>query len=103
MKSLRLALIGALAVARTAYAQQPPDVVVSDHYSNTAMGTGALLSVTPSSTTILGSGNTAAGAGALSSNTTGFYNTASGAAALKANTRDRKSTRLNSSHGYISY
>src|SRR5438270_568672 len=86
MKSLRLALIGALPVARMAYAQQPPDVVVSDHYSNTAMGTGALLSVTPSSTTILGSGNTAAGAGALSSNTTGFYNTASGAAALKTNT-----------------
>jgi len=38
-----------LAVAGTAYAQQPPDVVQSDSNWNTAMGTAALESVTPNS------------------------------------------------------
>ena len=47
MKTLYQSLIltlGALALAGSAYGQQPPDVVNSDKYYNTAMGTGALMS-----------------------------------------------------------
>jgi hypothetical protein len=40
-----LALIIALALAGTAYGQQPPDVVNSDGNNNTAMGSYALLSL----------------------------------------------------------
>jgi hypothetical protein len=42
-----LSLIGALVVAGSAYGQQPPDVVTSDASFNTAMGTDALLHLTP--------------------------------------------------------
>jgi Chaperone of endosialidase len=72
----------------TAMAQQPPDVVSSDTAANTAMGTGALRSLTPDLTgqTSAGVSNTASGYFALYSNTTGYGNTASGASALSFNT-----------------
>ena len=84
-----LVLITALvAIAQSAHAQQPPDVVVSDGFENTAMGSMALFSLTYNSVPppFLGVGNTASGYWALSSNTTGNYNTASGATALNRNT-----------------
>jgi len=65
-----------LAIAETAYATQPPDVVTSDANNNTAMGSNALLSLTA------GTDNTASGAQALEANTTGGQNTAFGANAL---------------------
>ena len=76
-----------LTAAGSASATQPPDVVQSDSFDNTAMGSDALLSVTPS----LGSGtdNTAAGFDALNSNSTGYFNTAVGSTSLLHNTRDR--------------
>jgi Chaperone of endosialidase len=74
-----LFMIAALAVAGSAYATQPPDVVVSDANANTAMGTNALLFLTT------GSQNTAAGEDALLANTTGYGNTALGSLALQAN------------------
>jgi hypothetical protein len=69
-----------LAVAGTSYAQQPPDVVVSDGNGNTAMGTGALLG-----TNSLTFDNTAAGVDALfsgSGSMAGGGNTAIGSHAL---------------------
>jgi hypothetical protein len=62
------------------YAQQPPDVVMSDANDNTAMGTDALLHNS------LGAYNTAAGYDVLLSNTTGYDNTAVGDLALASNT-----------------
>jgi len=98
MKTLyqsHLILIGALAVAGAAYGQQPPDVVNSDAYFNTAMGTNALFSLTPSSCSTsppVGCSNTASGYEALYSNTTGYYNTASGYQALYSNTTGNQNT-----------
>lgn len=69
--------------AHAASAKQPPDVVSSDTFENTAMGTDALLSLTPG-----GGGadqNTAAGYQALYADTTGNDNTAVGTYALNAN------------------
>jgi hypothetical protein len=78
-KTASLVMIAALAGVGSVYAGQPPDVVVSDGGSNTAMGTRALYN--------LGSGgeNTAAGFYALPSNTSGYNNSAFGASALQAN------------------
>jgi hypothetical protein len=91
MKSTSLSLIGALALAGAAYGQQPPDVVTSDAFQNTAMGTGALISrdgnscgpVPPSGCSF---GNTASGYEALYSNLGGIENTAVGTQALYSNT-----------------
>jgi trimeric autotransporter adhesin len=69
--------------AGSAHAAQPPDVVVSDRLQNTAMGSDALHSL---NSLVQGIGNTAAGAQALYSNTTGDENTAVGAYALLYNT-----------------
>jgi hypothetical protein len=75
-----------------AYATQPTDTVSSDANANTAMGTSALLNlvnpVGACATTAPFSGcwNTAAGAEALVTNTTGGLNSAFGASALYANT-----------------
>src|ERR1700675_4034247 len=68
------------AIASSAYAAQPPDVVSSDGNYNTAMGSGALQGMSAS-----GLGNTAAGFEALFYNTTGDLNTAFGAFALNSN------------------
>jgi len=68
-------------VCGIAHATQPPDVVQSDGYGNTAMGGGVLYD--------LASGyyyNTGAGYLALYLNQTGQYNTAFGTAALLENT-----------------
>jgi Chaperone of endosialidase len=73
--------ISVLAVlSSSAFAGQPPDVVVSDAQLNTAMGTDALLNLTT------GGSNTASGYFALSSNTSGTGNVAFGESALKINT-----------------
>jgi hypothetical protein len=84
MKSVNLGLIGALAVAGAAYGQQPPDVVNSDAYGNTAMGTNALI-LFAAGDPPNGSSNTAVGAGALQNYKIpgfGSNNTAIGRAAL---------------------
>jgi Chaperone of endosialidase len=63
-------------------------VVVSDAYDNTAMGTDALLNVTPISNGNMAGGlaNTAAGTASLYSNTLGMFNTAFGPNSLRSNT-----------------
>jgi hypothetical protein len=89
-------LIAALAAAGSAYATQPPDVVVSDSSGNTAMGTDALYYLSTGSANtaagllslyynLTGNSNTAFGYEALFSNTTGYSNTATGALALYSN------------------
>ena len=80
MSKCFLALIALCAMAESVHAQQPPDVVASDAYDNTAMGTSALSNLTPSypnaCNCYLGYSNTASGNFALNANTTGSYNTA---------------------------
>jgi len=73
-------LISAVLALRPAYSAQPPDVVTTDPFGNTAMGSGALSDLTS------GTGNTAAGGGALYYDTSGFLNTAIGFASLEFNT-----------------
>jgi endosialidase-like protein len=68
-------------VGSAAEAAQPPDVVQSDAYGNTAMGTDALFNQTAGYYY-----NTGAGYVALYLNNTGQYNTAFGTAALLENT-----------------
>jgi trimeric autotransporter adhesin len=65
---------------------QPPDVVQSDTYNNTAMGTNALLA------NYLGTDNTGSGASTLINNTNGSDNTALGSNALVANTTGNGNT-----------
>jgi hypothetical protein len=97
MKTLnwsRLVLISALlAMGESAYGQQPPDVVTSDSYYNTASGTGALQSLVAGFQNG-GNTNTAAGWGTLHSNRTGSTNTASGFAALYNNTTGNNNAAL---------
>jgi hypothetical protein len=74
-------LIAALAgAAQPIHAEPPPNVVESDAFSNTAMGTNALVSLTD------GSANTASGYEVLRANTTGYHNSAFGAFSLYNNT-----------------
>jgi hypothetical protein len=84
------------AIASGAYAQQPPDSVVSDGAGNTAMGTGALISNGTTNVTMpldpTAAYNTASGSAALYSNTTGSWNTATGYQALYSNTAGQKNT-----------
>ena len=92
MKTLyqfHLILIGALAFAGQAYAQQPPDLVISDSLANTAMGTDALLNVNLGES---GCHNTASGEDALYSDTSGSYNTATGFSSLYSNTTGNNNT-----------
>ena len=63
-------------------AAQPPDSVTSDANFNTAMGSGALISLVAGSTSF---GNTAAGDTALSNLSNANYNTAFGAKAMASN------------------
>jgi hypothetical protein len=85
--SVLICLISAMATP--ALAQQPPDTVVSDYMSNTAMGTDALLHVN-----LLESGchNTASGNDALYYDTSGSYNTATGFSSLFSNTTGNNNT-----------
>jgi Chaperone of endosialidase len=80
-------------LALTAYGQQPPDVVSSDRFGNTAAGDSALQSIlTPLNgcndepNSCIGVWNTAIGANALSSTTNAQGNTATGYNSLTANT-----------------
>ena len=79
--SVLLCLISAM--ANTALAQQPPDLVKSDSMANTAMGSNALLHVNLAES---GCHNTASGDDALYSDTSGSYNTGSGFSSLFTNT-----------------
>jgi trimeric autotransporter adhesin len=80
---LRWLRVGMIACCGAAFAQQPPDVVTSDSYLNTAMGGGALYYLTPAMPLYtVGAENTAAGYGAAGSATTGSQNTAFGVDAL---------------------
>jgi hypothetical protein len=81
------------AAYQSAYAQQPPDVVNSDGFFNTASGTHALENVTPNPD---GNNNSAFGDTALQFNTTGQWNTGIGSEALQYNT----SGFANSALGY---
>src|SRR5439155_1271469 len=65
-----------------------PNVTIDTTISNTAIGAGALQSNTT------GSSNTASGAGALQRNTTGLNNTASGFEALAVNTTGLNNTAI---------
>jgi hypothetical protein len=94
----RLVSVTAIAaIVQSVYAQQPPDVVKSDKQQNTAMGTGALISLTsdcgPNPPTC-DYGNTASGYRALYSNLGGNQNTADGAQALYSNTTTGLPTTL---------
>jgi Chaperone of endosialidase len=88
-KSSLVLLTALAAIPGAAYGQQPPDVVTSDTYGNTAIGTDALLNLISSANS---DANTAAGYRALYSNTTGNINTAFGAFALFSNTIGRANT-----------
>ena len=116
VRRLLLSITGCVAVTSLGYGAQPPDVVVSDAYGNTAMGTNALFSVTygnsntppvmtrsittqlVTSTPLSGTGrscinmtgshNSAFGGEALESNSTGQANAAFGTAALVYNNAD---------------
>ena len=94
-----VALVGTL--AHSALAQQPPDVVKSDAFGDTAVGSDSLINLNTSSGEVYGntglgfytlkfnttgSGNTASGEYALERTTTGAFNTASGYEALQLNT-----------------
>src|SRR5204862_2268515 len=96
MKSVVLALIGALALPGTAFAQVPSTNDTSDTHYNTGMGSftlGALASGSCQwSPAPVGCFNTASGYGALYNNTVGSVNTASGAFALATNTTGNYNT-----------
>ena len=92
-----LSITTLLAVAGSAYSQQPPDVVQSDSSDNTAMGTYALLNVTPNSCLYCGIENTAAGDSALSSDTSGGGNVAVGFLAMYYNISGHNNTAVGDS------
>lgn len=88
-------LIAALAsIVQSAYAQQPPDIVTSDGYDNTASGTSALQNLQVGGPNNEGTGNSAFGSQALSRNTTGSINTAVGVGALISNTTGTNNSAL---------
>jgi hypothetical protein len=102
-----LVLAAALFAIGPASAQQPPDVVVSDANQDTAMGTGALQSLsiliyggyndTASGfhalySNVTGNNNTATGVMTLASNSYGYGNTANGSFALWQNTTGNSNT-----------
>ena len=94
----RSSLITFVALASTAgiaFGDQPPNVVSSDAVANTAMGSGALYSLTS------GRGNTATGFAALGDNENGDMNTAIGAFALVNNTTGNSNTAIGYSTLYV--
>jgi len=102
MKMISRSAMALTLLSGAAFAQQPPDVVISDEYYNTAMGTSALLNLTPSScppgdSILLGCYDTASGYEALYSNTTGSLNTAFGSQALYLNTTGSNNTAFGAS------
>jgi hypothetical protein len=100
MKILHTFSLGfTVALAGTAYAQEPSTNDTSDAYWNTGMGTGTLGSLTPSECSgspLFGCANTAAGYQALLSNSIGSYNTAVGFLALEFNTTSSYNTAVGS-------
>jgi hypothetical protein len=94
---LALKLLIALLAWGTAYSQQPPDVVQSDSSWNTAMGSWALENVTPNSCLYCGIENTAAGAFAMQSDTSGGGNTAVGFLAMQGNIVGHNNTAVGDS------
>src|SRR5213078_490582 len=97
MKSVVLALIGALALAGATFAQVPSTNDTSDTYYNTGMGSFALRALATGSCQSpapVGCFNTASGYAALYSNTTGFANVASGYQALLYNTTGEGNTAV---------
>lgn len=94
-RSSWISIIALAAVAESAYSQQPPDSVASDGSSDTAMGTGALANLNLALPNSNGS-NTAAGAQALGSNTSGYFNTAVGDGSLTATTTGKFNTSVGS-------
>jgi hypothetical protein len=89
-KSSITLIASVVAIVGIAYAAQPPNVVQSDLYGNTAMGREALLGLTS------GSFNTAAGDSALSNNSGGRLNSAFGYFALSSNTTGSGNTAAGS-------
>ncbi len=85
-----VAMALALTAGGLAVAQQPPDVVTSDGYGDTAMGYGVLTNLQPKG----GGANTAAGWDASLFNTTGTSNTALGFWALLTNKTGSYNTAL---------
>jgi len=83
------------AMATSAQAQQPPDLVKSDSMANTAIGSNALFNVKLSESACH---NTASGEDALYSDTSGSYNTATGFSSLFSN----KTGDNNTAAGYQS-
>jgi hypothetical protein len=94
-------VISAVIFAAPANAQFAQDNVSSDAYGNTAAGTAALYTMTPSAESSLGcnlgpscNSNTAIGNNAMHFNTTGSVNTASGAGALYMNATGAQNTAM---------
>src|SRR5579863_10476202 len=90
--SVLICLISAMATS--ALAQQPPDLVKSDSMANTAMGSNALFNVKLSESACH---NTASGFSSLFSNKTGDNNTAAGYKSLYYNS----SGGNNTASGYL--
>jgi trimeric autotransporter adhesin len=86
MNAISKSMMTLAMLSGAAYGAQPPDVVKSDSKGNTAMGADALFSLSS------GTDNTASGDIALYFNSTGYNNTASGNSALYYNTSGRDNT-----------
>ena len=80
-------------VALSANAQQPPDIVHSDAYFNTAMGYNALGSQIPVGSQIA-MNNTATGYETMQGNASGKENTANGASTIAANFTSNDNTAI---------
>ncbi len=89
--SSRIAAVILASFSTLAIAAQPPNVVDSDSDGNTAMGKSALFDLTDS-----GYANTAAGYGALATNTSGYHNSALGYLVLLDNTTGGENTAVGS-------
>jgi trimeric autotransporter adhesin len=94
-RPLSVVLAACAVICETAFAAQPPDVVTSDVFQNTAMGPSVLLNITPSG--LIGAQNTAAGWQAMMGDTVGSSNTAAGWQALITNTSGDQNTAVGSS------
>ncbi len=91
-----LALAVALLTDGQSYAQSPPDIVTSDGYQDTAVGTAVLGRIVPNLIPPGAQQNTGVGAYALLQDTTGASNTAVGAASLAGTTTGGGNTAVGS-------